>query len=61
MPGSPVSKDAVLTWLQGGDFTLSEISDGLKAKQQQSALCIIIQELQDDFEVAMKAGKYFLL
>ena len=61
-PSSPVSKDAVLTWLQAGSATLSEISDGLKAKQQQAALANIMQELQDDFDVAMEhTGKYFLL
>lgn len=60
-PGSPISKDAVLTWLQNGEASLPEISTGLKAKQQQAALSNIMQELQDEFEVAMKAGRYFLL
>lgn len=61
VPASPVSKDAVLTWLEGREASMSEISDGLKAKQQQAALSNIMQELQDDFDVATKAGRYFLL
>ena len=51
----------MLTLLQGGAATLSDICTQLKAKQQQHAITDIMKELQDDFEVALKAGEYFLL
>ena len=60
--GSPVTRDAVLTWLEGvSSATLQEIVDGLKAKQQVKALSGVLQELRNDFEIATKAGRYFTL
>ena len=60
--GTPVSKDAVLTWLEGvSTASLEDIAEGLMAKQQLTALSDILQELQSDFEIATKAGKYFML
>ena len=60
--GTPVTRDAVLTWLEGvSNATLQDIADALKAKQQMPALNSILQELQNDFEIATKAGKYFAL
>ena len=53
---------AALTWLEGvSSATLQEIADGLKAKQQAKTLSSVLQELQNDFEIATKAGKYFML
>ena len=62
MIGTPITRDAVLTWLEGvSNATLQDIADALKAKQQMPALTTILQELQNDFEIATKAGKYFAL
>ena len=59
---TPVSRDAVLTWLEGtSSATLQEIADGVQAKQHVKALSGVLQELQNDFEIATKAGKYFTL
>jgi hypothetical protein len=52
----------VLTWLEGvTTASLEDIAEGLTAKQQMPALSDILQELQSDFEIATKAGRYFML
>ena len=57
-----IGKEAVLTWLEGvATASLEDIADGLKAKQQMPALSDILHELQSDFEIATKAGRYFML
>jgi len=59
---TPVSREAVLTWLEGvTTASLEDIVEGLMAKQQMPALSDILQELQSDFEIATKAGRYFML
>lgn len=62
MNGTPITRDAVLTWLEGvATASIQDIAEGLMAKQQMTALSHILQELQSDFEIATKAGKYFML
>ncbi|DBA72580.1 TPA: hypothetical protein ACH3X2_010333 [Trebouxia sp. C0005] len=59
---TPVTREAVLTWLEGvTTASLEDITEGLTAKQQMPALSDILQELQSDFEIATKAGRYFML
>ena len=59
---TPVSREAVLTWLEGvATASLEDIAESLMAKQQMPALSNILQELQSDFEIATKAGRYFML
>ena len=59
---TPVSREAVLTWLEGvTTASLEDIAESLMAKQQMPALSNILQELQSDFEIATKAGRYFML
>lgn len=61
-PCEAVSKESVLTWLEGvTTASAHEIAEGLKATRQMSNLADILQELQNDFEIATKAGKYFAL
>ena len=60
----PVSKEAVLTWLEG--VTTASLEDiaaalQLKATKQMQSLTDVLQELQNDFEIATKAGRYFTL
>ena len=58
----PVTKDAVLTWLEGvTTASIEDIANGLNAKMHTQGLQVILQELQGDFEIATKAGKYFTL
>ena len=60
--GTPITKEAVLTWLEGvSTASIEDIAEGLQAKQQMPALTDILQELQSNFEIATKAGKYFML
>lgn len=62
MNGTPITRDAVLTWLEGvATASIQDIAEGLMAKQQMTDLSHILQELQSDFEIATKAGKYFML
>ncbi|DBA82604.1 hypothetical protein WJX77_003635 [Trebouxia sp. C0004] len=59
---TPLSREAVLTWLEGvTTASLKDIAEGLTGKQQMPALSDILQELQSDFEIATKAGRYFTL
>ena len=57
-----VTKETVLTWLEGvTTASVEEIAEGVKATKQLPNLAEILQELQNDFEIATKAGKYFAL
>lgn len=57
-----VVKENVLTWLEGvTTASIMEIAEGVKATRQMSSLYQFLQELQNDFEIATKAGKYFVL
>ena len=59
---TPISRKAVLTWLEGvATASLDDIADGLKAKDQMPVLSDILHALQSDFEIATKAGRYFML
>lgn len=61
-PCEAISKESVLTWLEGvTTASVHEIAEALKATRQMSSLAEILQELQNDFEIATKAGKYFAL
>ena len=57
-----LTKEAVLAWLEGvTTASIEDIAEGLKASKQMASLSGILQELQSDFEIATKAGKYFTL
>lgn len=57
-----IVKENVLTWLEGvTTASMEEIAKGVRATRQMSSLKQILQELQNDFEIATKAGKYFVL
>lgn len=61
-PSKCITKESVLTWLEGvTTASVAEIAEGLKATKQMPSLAEVLQELQNDFEVATKAGKYFAL
>lgn len=61
-PLEQVTKESVLTWLEGvTTASVEEIAEGVKAAKQMPNLATILQELQNDFEIATKAGKYFAL
>lgn len=61
-PCEAITKEGVLTWLEGvTTASIQEIAEGLKATGQMSSLADILQELQNDFEIATKAGRYFAL
>ena len=52
----------MLIWLEGvTTASVEEIAEGVKATKQMPNLVEILQELQNDFEIATKAGKYFAL
>ena len=58
----PVTKEAVLGWLEGvTTASMQDIANGLKASAQMHNLSQILQELQNVFEIATKAGKFFTL
>lgn len=61
-PCQHITKETVLTWLEGvTTASVEEIAEGVKATKQMPILVEILQELQNDFEIATKAGKYFAL
>lgn len=61
-PCEAITKEGVLNWLEGvTTASVQEIAEGLKATRQMSSLAEILQELQNDFEIATKAGRYFAL
>lgn len=61
-PREHVTKESVLTWLEGvTTASVEDIAEGVKATKQMTSLAEILQELQNDFEIATKAGNYFAL